>query len=76
MDFLDDRLTIEIFQLDAQLGHTFAQFLTGETTDISLAAQGLENTGAQLGSRRHAGSMPCTLRVADPGEQITQRIRK
>jgi hypothetical protein len=46
-DMLDRRLSLEIFQLDAQAGMTRQLFL-GIATDIAFALEDVEHAGTQL----------------------------
>src|SRR5882724_7081052 len=69
-DLADDRLAIDVFELDLELGDARADILAGKAADIALALQHLEHAGARPRGRRGNDRLVCPLRVADTGQHI------
>src|SRR5580704_15427367 len=74
LDLADDRLVVEVFQLDFELGATVAVVRGRIAADIAFRLQYVENLLSQgrTGSRNFAAL--AHLRVADAGEHIAEGI--
>src|SRR5215831_15817052 len=74
LDHADDRRAVEILKLDLELGAAVAAFQGGIVADVAFALEHVEHALAQLRSGcRHLRLGP-TLRVADAGDHIADRI--
>src|SRR6266513_947927 len=61
----DDRLAIDVFQFDLELGDAGADLLSRKAADIAFALQDIQNVGAHLRCRRGDDRLAGALSVAD-----------
>src|SRR5262249_4768309 len=74
LDLANDRLAVEIFQLDLELAAARGMFDAGVAADVTLGLQHFEHAGAHLRARGRALGLRTHLRVADAGDEIADRI--
>src|SRR3984885_2147819 len=74
MDLLDDRFTLIVLQLDAQLRDAWAQLFRGITPDEAFTLQHTQHILPQLRRRRHADGMARALSIANAGQHIPDGI--
>src|ERR1051325_11485465 len=70
----NDRLAIDVFQFDLELGDAGADLLAGKAADVSFPLQDIQNVGAHLRGRRGDNRLPSALSVADAGQHVAERI--
>src|SRR5690348_11236180 len=73
-DLADDRLAVDIFELDLELGDAVAYLLALISPDITLALQHFQHIGAESRRRRLDDGLVCPLPVANAGQHIAERI--
>src|SRR5271165_998362 len=74
LDLADDRLVVEILQLDLELGAAVAVVRGRIAADVAFGLKHVENLLAKGGAgRRHLAAL-AHLRIADPGEHIAEGI--
>src|SRR3954453_18533447 len=74
LDAPDHRLTVEVFQLDLELGAAIAELGRRVVADVAFRLQDIEHAGAQPGAGGHDRTAAAHLRVADTGQHIAQGI--
>src|SRR5271166_1168905 len=74
LDLADDRLVVEIFQLDLELRAAIAVIGGRIAADVAFGLEHIEDLLAKGGAgRRHLAAL-AHLRVADPGEHVAKGI--
>src|SRR5690606_12811788 len=73
-DFADDGRTLEILQLDVELGLAVLVVDLAVVADVTFGLQNIQNAGAKLGSRRGNRALLAAERVTDTGQHITDWI--